>query len=111
MASEAMAQEMNKDAALPAKLPEWKQTVDPVPKPVRPRRDRCDVTDSTTMNIEYGVIGRGVLVIVLSRLDSAWPTEGDDAQQRLATLEFVAAEMEQAIPVVRKMIEQMKEGT
>ena len=89
-----------------AKLPEWKSVTEPIKAP-RPPRDRCQVTKFTSVNVQYGEYGS--LNIFLSDWSNpAWPTEGDDAQQRLATLEFVAAEMDQALPIVHKMIQQAK---
>ena len=89
------------------RLPHWKPT-DPWTVAPPPRGERCEITQHTAVRVEYGPLGSGSLHVYLSSSKPMWPKDGDDAQQRLATLEFAVAEMERALPIVREMIAQMK---
>jgi len=104
---EAVVQAMRDDGLAPPKLPEWKP-VAPAPPPAR-RSDECKITDYTTVHVDYGKRGNGYLQSFLEGWTNvSWPTNGTEADQRLATLQFVAAEIEQALPIVRAMIEEKK---
>jgi hypothetical protein len=104
---ETIVNGMREDGFLPPKTPEWE------PQPVRtpptpPREDRCQVTQHTSVSVTHGHYGYGCLYVHFSGgVNPAWPQDGGDLEQRLATLQFAASEMEKALPVVRAMIRQL----
>ncbi|MCK9569298.1 hypothetical protein M0R72_10205 [Candidatus Pacearchaeota archaeon] len=91
---------------LPAKLPEWQQTHEERPQPVVERRDTLDITPHTRVTVAQEKHGGGTLWIYFSGyLNGSWPQEGSAEERRNATLRFVLAEVEKALPVLRVMAE------
>ena len=104
--SEHNAEALREDGLAPLKLPEWKTVVVPERDPMS-----CEITKYTSVTVTYGKDGNGHLSSFICGINNpAWPRDGNPAEQRLATLQFGAAEIERVLPILRAMIENT-EGT
>ncbi len=109
---ETVVDAMREDGFLPPKLPEWKHMQEEKSQPAIERRDILDITPHTQVMVRQEKHGGGSLWIHFSGYcHGDWPQEGSAEERRNATLRFVLAEAEKALPVLRAMVRNMEETT
>ena len=76
-------------------MPAWKGTTPP--------EATCNLSRHTEMRVQYGQYGFSSCHIYFGSA-AGWPETANPVQQELATLRFIASEMENALPILRAMI-------
>jgi len=100
-------QAIREDGQAPAKLPEW-IAVPPEPRPSHAPEQLLPITEHCHAHVYYWPHPCCSVAVAFNELHPAWPKDGTDEDFQLATLQFAAAEMERALPVIRAMIREMK---
>lgn len=103
---ETIVDDMRADGMLPPKMPEW-EAIDGAKIWTDNDIDRLVLSDTAFAQINHGAkVGSVVMFIHASSSNLTLPSS--PSARRLAALQFFAAEMERALPIVRAMIERDK---